>query len=259
VLALEHNAGRIVFVGGSGYTVQVDRSGPEGICSVVRSGSTAEMWSWLNGFRWGQELSRPEGWWSSGPPGIRELRLANARAATAAMRELVVFPSLTDQLRMLVVGAMEARGLNFTELAELVGRGPQSVRDALHYGRPNPARGGVLQLFEDLLVKLAQPLEVRFPLRPERAEDLDVLRYASGPRVEPAGVAWMRAMVIAAERRLIDDATPTTLQRARRARDFTIRVAGHDVVRPHETLIHWLRGVADGAGDVPGMVALELA
>jgi hypothetical protein len=261
-LQVAHEAGTLVFLGGDKYAVRVERTDGGRSCSVVRSGDTEQMWSWLNGVQRGATLPdsmdgaiRRDGWWSTGGVDAAVDRMAKAKADTAAFRRLVLDPPLADAIRVQILAGMEQRGLNFKELAALIGKGDQSVRDALLFGGPNP-RIGNLALFDLMLRELGLPVQIN---RQAVGPDVDVVSALSGARFEPSGVTRMRALVIAAERRLIDGVSPTGLQRARRSREFTISVAGHEVVRPRGTLVHWLRGLADGAGDVPAMEALTLA
>lgn len=256
VLQAAHHDGRLTFLGGDGYTVRIEVTRLEMRASVVRSGSTEQMWAWHNGFTRGAQLPGEDGWWWSGDLETRAARLARARADTAAFRKLVLDPSLADAIRVQILAGMEQRGLNFKELATLIGKGDQTVRDALLFGGPNPKIGNVA-LFDLMLRSLELPVRIhRDPIGD--VAGVDLVDAVAGPRVEPSGVTRMRALVIAVERQLVDAVAPSGLQRARRTRDFTVSVAGHELVRPRETLVHWLRGLADGAGDPLAMVALNL-
>lgn len=254
-LRVAADAGLVEFIGGSGYMVRVVGQ-VSGYASVVRSGSTEEMFSWLNGFRRGRMLPGPDGWWSAGGVQAAADRLVAARDEVAEMRGLLVRPSLADQLRIHILAAIEGQGLTFVQVAERIDRDPQSVRNALLLGKGLPrrrhSRGDIFDLMLDALQRPAV-LE-----RDPPVPGVDVVAALRGPRIEPAGLTRMRALVIAVERRLVDGVSPAGLQKARRARTFQVRVAGHDVRRPRETLLHWLRGVADGAGDAAGMIALDL-
>ena len=222
-----------------------------------RSGSTAEMWSWMNGFAQGRGLVdqmdgalRRPGWWSTGGVEEANARYAAASADVAAYRALLEDPALVDQLRVQVLAAMEAEGLLFKDLAERIGKSAQSVRDALSFGNANP-RIGTTRLFEEMIRGCGRVFTVG-----SRRIGEDTAG-GGGRADEPAGIRRMRALLTAVDRRLIDGVSPSSPNRARKASEFTVRIAGSEVVRPKETLLHWLRGVADGAGD--GVAQSQLA
>lgn len=254
-LQAAHGEGLIEFIGGSEYAVRVDRTSSDAGCSVVRCGTTEQMWSWLNGMKRGSQLPGRDGWWSNGGVDQAVARLVRAQDQVSLFRQLVLQPTLADAIRVQVLAGMERAGWNFADLAAKISRSDQTVREALLFGGPNP-RIGNMALFDLMLRAMGETVCIRVPVVRSGA---DVVEHLSGARDEPAGVARMRALVISVERRLIDGVSPTALQRARRTREFTLSVAGHDVVRPRDTLVHWLRGLADGSGDVRAMEALNLA
>lgn len=241
--------GRLEFVGGSTYMVRPQRR--EGR-PWPRSGSAAQMFAWLDGFERGGLLPGPDGWWSQGGVEQASERHARARADVAGYVDLLVDMSLVDQLRVQVLAAMEAAGLNFKDLAVAIGKSPQSVRDALSFGNPNP-RIGTIHLFEQMIRGCGR----RFRVGSESARgSVDVLAELALRPGEPAGVTRMRGLAIAVERELVDAVAPSAVNRARKAREFTVRVAGAELARPRETLLHWLQGVADGAQDEIARAAL---
>jgi hypothetical protein len=248
-LVAGQKAGLFDFLGGSGYAVAVQAGGD----TLVRSGSTAQMWAWMDGFRRGQELVAPGGWWKSG--GIEKAvpRMEQARDSVAAYRRLLVDTSLVDQLRIQILAAMEALGYTAKDVALNMGKSPQAVREALSFDNPNPVIGN-LGLFDAMIRACGR----RFVVGTDLLGGEQYLKPAPGPAGAglPEGVLRMLALLIAVDLHLVDRVDPVAPNKARRAFRFQVSVGGEEVVRPKETLVPWLQGLADGAGVVKAQTAL---
>lgn len=241
-LAAGADRGEFEFVGGSTYQVRIE--------GQPRSGSSTQMWAWLAGLERGRLLTermdgslRVDGWWSTGGTEAANARAVKARADVAEYRKILVDPSLVDQLRIGVLAAMETNGINFKELAARIGRTPQSVRDALSFSMQHP-RVGTLMLFDEMIRGCGHRFDVSVSL-PASTRSIKAL---AGPPDEPSGLTRMRALMVAVDARLIDGVSPSSVNRARKAREFVVEQAGATMTRPRQTLLHWLLGVADGSG-----------
>lgn len=229
------------FVGGSTYQVWID--------GYPRSGTRAQMWAWLDGLARGRMLPermdgpvRVPGWWSTGGVEAATQRLACAREDVAGYRRILVDPSLVDQLRIEVLTAMQVEKITFKDLADRIGKSAQAVRDALSFTAYH-LQVGTTSLFDQMIRGCGR----RFVIGSTGPVQTDLILSLGGARTEPSGLTRMRALLIGVEAQLIDGVAPQAPNRARRAREFVVSQAGAELVKSHETIVHWLQGLADGA------------
>lgn len=243
----EQQTGGYRYFGGPRYAVVVHTCGDP---AIRREGTSHQMWAWLDGYQRGRLI--PEHELQDGGVGLAKLQLRNDEHL-ADIRQVLVDSPLIEQLRIRVLAAMEQRKVTYVRLAEDILYGEQAVRQALQFGTGRHQHKG-MGLFEAMIRALQiRSIHLRWP--PPYPPPASVGGLASDDP-EPSGVRRLRALLIAADDALIGIPYPLIPNRARSAKRFTLQVVGEEVTRPRETLIHWLQGVADGAGNRRAAVAL---
>ncbi len=204
----------------------------------VRVFPDTEMVHWIDGFRAGIASDR-EAAASSGirrSPEIGDDERRRRRLAIDSLRTILVNPSPTDQVRLLVRLAMQRKGMGQLDLVGALGTARKTVTDAMKFGPAGPL-GIVAVTGHDTQVRmdLAQA-DPKAPLTPQPVEGW----------VEPDSIRALRTLCYAHEQGVLTLLDPLEVNRATQTHvTYTVRVGEVEHQVPLSAVYEWVIGVAD--------------